>query len=512
VTTLLLGIDIGTTLTKGVLVDTDGRTLAEASRPAHLVSERPTWAEEDPDEWWENTAEICRELLSRAAVGADRIAGVGVTGMVPAMVLLDREGRPLRRSIQQNDARTGDEIRELRDRYDPERFFRLSGGSINQQVVAPKMLWLKKHEPDVVARLDTLFGSYDFIAYRLTGVRSVEHNWALESGLYDVRRERWSSELVDLAGLEPEQLPTPRRSDEVIGEVTHAAAEATGLAPGTPVVAGAADHVASAFATTAYGDGDLVIKFGGAGDILYSVDELVTDPRLFIDYHLVPGKYYLNGCMATSGSLLQWYAHRFCDGDVKAANAAGRSVYAWLDDAAAEVAPGSDGLVVLPYFLGEKTPLHDPAARGTVIGLDLHHGRHHLYRAMLEAVAYGFRHHVDVLHESGLKVRRVLAADGGARSDLWLQIAADVLETPVRRVAQHPGSSLGAAVAAGMGTGALDDWRAIERFVRLDRTFEPRSERFDVYRRLYGVYRESYERLRDLYPRLSVGAGDEGGT
>lgn len=509
-TPLLLGIDIGTTLTKGVLVDADGRTLAEASRPAHLVSERPTWAEEDPDEWWRNTAAICRELLQRASVRADRIAAVGVTGMVPAMVLLDREGRPLRRSIQQNDARTGNEIRELRDRYDPDRFFEISGGSINQQVVAPKMRWLAKHEPDVVANLDTLLGSYDYIAFRLTGARSVEHNWALESGLYDVRREQWSGELVELAGLEPRQLPEPRRSHELIGEVTRAAAEATGLAAGTPVVAGAADHVASAFATTAYGDGDLVIKFGGAGDILYSVDELVTDPRLFIDYHLVPGKYYLNGCMATSGSLLQWYADRFCSEEAREAAAANRSVYAWLDDAAAGIEPGADGLVVLPYFLGEKTPLHDPAARGTVIGLDLHHGRHHLYRAMLEAVAYGFRHHVDILHESGLEVRRVLAADGGARSDLWLQVAADVLEMPVRRVARHPGSSLGAAVAAGMGTGALDDWRSIERFVQLDRSFEPSADRFDTYRRLYGVYRESYERLRDLYPRLSPAAQDQG--
>lgn len=502
-TRILLGIDIGTTLTKGVLVDTDGRTLAEASRPATLVSERPAWAEEDPEQWWENTCSVCRELRETASVPADGIAAVGVTGMVPAMVLLDTQGRPLRRSIQQNDARTRVEIRELRERYDPERFFELSGGSINQQVVAPKMCWLAKHEPAVVARLATLMGSYDFIAFRLTGVRSVEHNWALESGLFDVRRESWSSELLDLAGLEPSQLPDPRRSHEVIGEVTRAAAEGTGLAPGTPVVAGAADHVASAYAATAYGDGDLVIKFGGAGDILYSVDELVTDPRLFIDYHLVPGKYYVNGCMATSGSLLQWYADRFCGDDATDAAAADRSVYAWLDEAAAKLEPGADGLVVLPYFLGEKTPLHDPAARGTVIGLDLHHHRHHLYRAMLEAVAYGFRHHVDVLHESDLEVRRVLAADGGARSDVWLQIAADVLETTVQRVAQHPGSSLGAAVVAGMGTGALDDWRAIERFVRLGRSFEPLSDHVDTYRRLYGVYRESYERLRDLYPLLA---------
>lgn len=499
----LIGIDIGTTLTKGVLVDLGGHTLAEASREATLVSERPTWAEEDPKEWWRNTCEVTRELLSDAGVDPAEVAAVGVAGMVPAMVLLDEDGQPLRHSIQQNDARTGEQIRALRAAFDPERFFEVTGGSINQQVVAPKMRWLAEHEPDVVTRLATLLGSYDYIAYRLTGARTVEHNWALESGLYDVRHEHWSDELLELAGLEAWQLPLPRASHEIVGEVSEEAADATGLRAGTPVAAGAADHVASAYATTAYEAGDLVVKLGGAGDILLSSDELVTDPRLFIDHHLVPGKYYLNGCMATSGSLLKWYVNGFCGEDVPRAERDGTPLYAWLDARAAERAPGSDGLVVLPYFLGEKTPLHDPAARGTVIGLDLHHDRYHLYRALLEAVAYGFRHHVEVLRECGLFVGRVLAADGGARSDLWLQIVADVLNTPVRRVAQHPGSSLGAAVVAGMAVGALDDWRAIERYVRLDRSFEPEKANVAVYDDRYDVYRQSYQRLRDLYPRLA---------
>lgn len=500
----LIGIDIGTTLTKGVVIDTEKHTLAEASRQATLVSEQPTWAEEDPEEWWNNACEVIGELLASAGIEAHDIAGVGVTGMVPAMVLLDESGRPLRRSIQQNDARTGEEIRILREEYDPQRFFELTGGSINQQVVAPKMRWLAKHEPEVVNGLHTLLGSYDYIVFRLTGTRTVEHNWALESGLYDVRERRWSEELLALAGLRPAQLPASRASHEVVGEVTASAARATGLRQGIPVVAGAADHVASAYATTAYGAGDLVIKFGGAGDVLFSVDELVTDPRLFIDFHLVPGKYYLNGCMATSGSLLKWYAQGFCESDAERADRTRRSVYELLDEAAGRTNPGADGLVVLPYFLGEKTPLHDPAARGTILGLDLHHGRQHVYRALLEAVVYGFKHHVDVLRESGLEVARVFAADGGARSDLWLQIAADVLELPVQRVAQHPGSSLGAAVTAGMGVGVLDDWRAIERYVRMDRVFQPTPRHRATYRRLYEVYRETYARLRDLYPRLTA--------
>ncbi|MEJ2356649.1 MAG: FGGY-family carbohydrate kinase [Deinococcales bacterium] len=500
---LLLGLDIGTTLTKGVLTDLHGGIVAEAEREATLYSEEPTWAEEDPEQWWENSCAVTRALLERAGARGGDVAAVGVSGMVPAMVLLDGEGVPLRRSIQQNDARTGTEILELKQGYDEDRFFRLTGGSINQQVVAPKARWLRKHEPHTLDRLSTLLGSYDYINFRLTGVRGVERNWALESGLYDLRQGRFSDELLELAGLVRHQLPDVHDAHDVIGVVHPVAAEATGLASGTPVVGGAADHVASAFATTAYADGDLVIKFGGAGDILLSLDGLVTDRRLFIDHHLVPGKFYLNGCMATSGSLVKWYLQQFCAEESERARREGRSAYELLDELAAGLDAGSDGLVLLPYFLGEKTPLHDPAARGTLLGLDLHHTRHHLYRAALESVAYGFRHHVDVLAELGLPIRRVLAADGGARSDLWLQIAADVLKMPVQRVAHHPGSSLGAAIAAGIGSGRLDDWSAVERYVHLDRRFLPDERASARYDRLYGVYRDTYTRLRDLYPRLA---------
>ncbi|MFO7545125.1 MAG: FGGY-family carbohydrate kinase [Trueperaceae bacterium] len=501
-TSLLLGIDIGTTETKGVLIDTDGAIVADAAREATLYSEQPNWAEEDPEQWWTNVGSITRELIAKSGDRADSIVGVGVSGMVPAMVLLDDDGNIIRRSIQQNDARTARQIEQVRGEYDPERFFAITGGSINQQVVPPKARWLHEHEPETMARLGTLLGSYDFVNYRLTGVRGVDRNWALESGLFDIAAEEWSAELIELARLQPSQLPPIHASHEVIGSVTLEAAAITGLSASTPVVAGAADHVASAFATTAYEDGDLVIKFGGAGDILYSLDRLVTDPRLFIDYHLVPGKYYLNGCMATSGSLVKWLVRNFCASDAEAAARLGQDVYAYLDERAADLPAGAQGLVVLPYFLGEKTPLHDPHARGTIVGLGLHHTRHHLFRAVLEAVAYGFRHHVDVLRERGLEIRRVLAADGGARSDLWLQIAADVLGHPVERIANHPGSSLGAAIAAGVGTGALPDWRSVERYVHPSRTFHPNEANAAVYDDIYAVYRETYARLADLFPRL----------
>ena len=499
----VIGIDIGTTQTKGVVIDADGGIVKEAAREATLISRRPTWAEEDPRQWWDNTVEIVRELLDDREVRQGRVHAVGVSGMVPAMVLLGPSGEPLRPSIQQNDARSGREVQELKTEFGDDEFFRRTGGSLNQQVVAPKMRWLRRHEPEVVESLATLFGSYDYVNFMLTGERTVEQNWALESGLLDVHDADWADDLIALATLSRDQLPRIVSSTEVVGSVTRAAAAATGLPEGTPVVGGAADHVASAFVTTAYANGDLVVKFGGAGDVLYSQSELVTDKRLFIDHHIVPGHYYLNGCMATSGSLVKWFVQNFASDAVEAAERDGLSPYQFLDLAAANVPVGSGGLVVLPYFLGEKTPLHDPNARGTILGLGLHHGQAHVYRAILEAVAYGFRHHVDVLDERELPVTRVLAADGGAKSDVWMQITANVLGRPVQRLASHPGSSLGAAFVAGMGVGVFDAWTDIERYVELSRPFEPEEAAVDVYDRLYPVYRTAYERLKDVFPTLT---------
>lgn len=515
-TNLLLGIDIGTTLTKGVVIEPGGRILAEAHRPVRLHAEHPGWAEEDAEQWWANTQEVIRELLDLAGCQGASVAAVGVSGMVPALVLLDAAGQPLRRSIQQNDARTDAEIVELRALVDEERFFAETGGSINQQLIAPKMRWLARHEPEAVAATHTALGSYDFVGYRLTGVLGIERNWALESGMWGLATAAWDDELVALAGLRRDQLPPVRASHEILGHVHASAAAATGLAEGTPVIAGVADHVASAFAAGVSEDGDLLIKFGGAGDVLYASAGALTDRRLFIDHHVIPGRYLLNGCMATSGSLVAWYVDNFCAEDRAAAAATAHSVYAYLDERAKDLPAGSGGLVLLPYFLGEKTPLHDPLARGTLVGLGLHHGREHVFRAVLEAVVYGFRHHVDVLAERGLPVTRVLASDGGAASDLWLQIAADVLGRPVTRVLRHPGSSLGAAFVAGKAIGAFERWDQIAEYVSLDRPIEPRPRQQATYESYYGIYRDLYRQLKELFPRLARAAatahGGEHGT
>jgi xylulokinase len=290
----------------------------------------------------------------------------------------------------------------------------------------------------------------------------------------------------------------------VIGQVSRAAAQATGLAAGTPVVAGCADHVASAFVAGIRQEGDLLIKFGGAGDILLATDRPRPDPRLFLDYHIVPGLFMPNGCMACSGALLNWIATTFAGAEADAAAAAGETPHQRLDRLAAALPPGADGLILLPYFLGEKTPIHDPYARGTLVGLGLHHTLGHVWRAALEAVVFGFRHHLELFEELGYAIRRVIASDGGASSRVWMQIAADALGRPIELLQGHPGSCLGAAYVAAVGVGAIDSCDAITRFVRPAGVVQPDPSAADPYRHAYGLYRDIYPRLKSLYPSLQA--------
>ncbi len=490
---LFLGIDIGTTSTKVVLIDTLGHILAEAARPAMLNSPRATWAEEDPEEWWRNVCLLIPEVLSKAQAASQDVGAIGTSGMVPTLILLDAGGRLLRPSIQQNDARAVDEIEDLQRRTDSVEILARTGSAITQQSIGPKLLWLRKHQPDVIGRAAHLMGSYDFIAYRLTGEFSIERNWALESGLFDLQREDWDDALLALASIDRSWLGRVHWPADVVGKLNDRSAEQTGLSSGIPVVAGSADHIASAFSAGLRQEGDLLVKLGGAGDILFSLDQAEMDPRLFLDYHVIPGKYLLNGCMASSGSLIRWFRDQF----------ASTLDYSDLDRLAADVPAGSDSLVCLPYFLGEKTPLNDPLARGTLVGLTLSHTRAHLYRAILEGIAFGFKHHLQVLAEHNRLPRRVRLTNGGARSLLWRQITADVLGLPLEQIAHHPGSSLGAAFVAGMGVGAFRDWSEIERFIEVSTVTEPNLQNHDCYEALFGIYREVYENLKSTYPKLA---------
>lgn len=492
----VIGFDIGTTSTIGILIGLPDRILHIASRPVTLVSRHPGWAEEDPEQWWANVSSIARELIEAGGIKASEVSAIGVTGMLPAVVLLDDNGRLLRPSIQQSDARCAAEVAELRQEVDEAAFTARTGNGVNQQLVIAKLLWIKKHEPEIFARIATVFGSYDYINWRLTGERAIEQNWALEAGFVNLASHQIDDDLVKLAHIKRQALPRKTLSHERLGQLTEEAARDLGLPAGIPVVAGAADHIASALAAGLTRPGDVLLKFGGSVDVLIATDRVAPDPRMYLDYHLVPGLYVPNGCMATGGSGLNWFVSNFAEGERPKAEAQGMTLHQWLDQQASAIPPGAEGVRILPYFLGEKTPIHDADVRGAILGLSLAHGPAHLWRALLESYAYAIAHHIEVLNDMGHAIENYFASDGGARSTVWMQIVADVLQKPVQRLAGHPGSCLGAAFTAAMGMGLAHDWSAIARFVSPADRLEPNPANAKI-------HAEGYKAFRELYPGIA---------
>ncbi len=346
----VIGLDIGTTGVKCAAIDRFGNLLFEGLRTHDAINLFPGFAEGDPDIWWDESLELLSEVV--ATLGKEGVSGIGVSGMVPTLILIDSNGKAIRPSIQMNDCRAVREIEELKDLIDEDEYFQRSGNMINQQVIFPKYLWLQRNEPENLSRAKYIMGSYNYITFKLTGVPGLELNWALESGMWSLQDDQWIPEILDSVGFEDSLLSPVYSPTDIVGRVTGEVSNITGLPKGTPVIAGSADHIASALAAGMNRVGDLLLKFGGGADILVVSDRPVTDKRLFIDYHDVPGMYIVNGCMASSGSVIKWFSEDISGTD-----------YSVLSRMAEKSPPGSKGLITLPYFLGEKTPIFDIRAR-----------------------------------------------------------------------------------------------------------------------------------------------------
>jgi xylulokinase len=493
----LIGIDIGTSSVKSIICDAEKyKVISESSAEHNLYSPFPGWAEENPEEWWRNTIRTVKNCIDKIAADPGDIKAIGVTGMVPAFIQLDKEGNLLRPSIQQSDARTYGEMEEIEKKIDRETFFKITGCSLNQQMIAPKILWMRNNEPEKFSKTSIIFGSYDYINYKLTGTYSVESNWALESGLYNIHNSNWSDEILDILGIKRELLPYINHPTTIIGQVKGDVAREMGLLKGTPVIAGVADHISSAFISGVREPGSLIIKLGSAGDILFSADKLITDKRLFIDYHLIPGNYYLNGCMASSGSLIKWFKEQFINNS--------KIDYKEMDIETLRIESGSNGIIVLPYFIGEKTPIFNPIARGVIFGLTTYHTKFHIYKAILESIGYAFKHHIDIIKEIGFVPNKVIASDAGAKSLIWVQILSNIFGTEINLLKQNLGSSLGAAFTAGMATNYFKSWDEAEKFSKISETVFPDLKENLKYKKFYSIYRKIYIDLIDEFKELNL--------
>jgi xylulokinase len=488
--TLVLGLDVGTTSTKAVLAHPEAGVVAQASAPSGLSSPHAGWAQADPHQWWRNVCDLVPQVLAEAHASSADIAAVATTGMVPAVIVTDSDNKPLRPAILQNDARATEEIRYLAGRLADLDFVNTTGSALTQQSVAPTLMWLATHEPDIWRRTRHVLGSYDWLSVALGAQPHVEQNWALESGLYALANGDLLTRVTDAARIEPSVLASIAKPGTAVGTVSQTAAAQTGLRVGTPIVCGGADHVLSAYAAGLAKPGDWLVKLGGAGDILAVTSDVLIDWRLYLDAHPREGLWLPNGCMATSGSLIRWFQ-----------SVAGDKPVAELEQEAAAATPAE--LICLPYFLGEKSPLHDPDLRGAFLGLHLGTTTGDLYRSILEAIGFGFRQHAEIFAERGIALGNAKVSNGGSRSRVWKQILADVLGVPLEPILDHPGAALGAALAAGVGTGLIGGFEDAASFVVTGDPVEPDQSLAGRYAEAYSIYRDSADVLTEISHRLS---------
>jgi xylulokinase len=501
----LLGVDIGSYSSKGVLVTPDGEVLATATVEHEMSIPRPGWAEHDADTvWWGEFVEITRRLLSGTYSGED-VGAVAVSAIGSCMLPVDKDGNALRPGVLYGiDTRSTAEIDWLNEHFGEQPMFDLGAMALTSQAIGPKILWLRNAEPEVYARTHKILTASSYPVLKLTGEMVMDrHSASYYNPLVDIRTLEWSPQFAEPI-IELERLPRLLWSDEIAGQVTREAAAVTGLKAGTPVTAGTIDAAAEAISVGVVDPGDLMIMYGTTMFFIQVTDRPTPDPRMWCCGFCFPGRYGIEGGMSTTGALTRWFRDQFGQREMTAEADGGGSAYAALAEMAGRIPPGSQGLVCLPYFSGERTPINDPMARGMYAGLTLSHTRAHMYRASLEGTAFGVRDNLDVMADMGADPKRIVAVGGGTQNPLWLQIVSDVSGKSQIVPERTIGASYGDAFLAGVAAGIIADRTAINReWVKAARTVEPDASMRSTYEPYHEIYKSLYASTREEMHRLA---------
>lgn len=495
----LIGMDIGTTGTKALLIDEQGAVRASATSEYPMYTPRPQWAEQDPEDWWRAAVEVLQLILEDADVSGEEIQAIGLTGQMHGMVMLDAAGQVLRPCILWNDQRTAAQCEWIMETIGRERFLDLTLNPALPGFTAPKIIWTRENEPEVYARAAKVLLPKDYIRFKLTGEYATEVSDASGTALLNVTKRQWSREVLAELDIPAEWLPRVVESPTVTGQVTAEVAELTGLKAGTPVVGGASDQAASGVGTGIVEPGLVSVTMGTSGVVFAYTEAPSRDPqgRLHTFCHAVPGKWHVMGVTLSAGGSLRWFRDALGLQEQHVARLTRVDPYEILTAEAATVPAGCEGLLFLPYLTGERTPYADPNIRGGFVGLTLRHDKRHMVRAVLEGVAYSLRDCIEIFRDLAVPINQVRAVGGGARSLVWRQIIADVFGTELVTVNITDSTAYGAGLLAGVGVGVYASVpEACAQTIRIVDRVEPKPINVALYDAYYPVYRSLYSALK----------------
>ena len=499
--TYYMGIDVGTSSVKGILAGPEG-LVAQASRDLKMEQPAPGWAEQNPEDWWQAVVPVVRELFSVSRIPVTELAGIGLTGQMHGLCCLDGSGHPLRPAILWCDQRTGEVAESMGRQMEEARLAQLSGNRPVAGFTLAKLLWVRAHEPEVFAATRKILLPKDYIRFRLTGRYGTEVSDASGMQLLDIRKRRFSPEILQAYGIPPEMLPEVTESQVVSGTVSREAASVLGIPSGIPVVGGAGDQAAAALGNGVAGPGMASLSFGTSGVVFAATGEPVRDPesRIQTFCHAVPDTWHVMGVTQAAGLSLQWFRDRMAPDILREAERTGGNAFDLLVSGARTVSPGSAGLVYLPYLMGERTPHLDSSATGVFFGINASHGREHFFRAVLEGVAFSLRDCLDLLDELMPGIGSLKATGGAVGNPEVRKILADVLERDLEMTETREAPALGAALLAATGTGYYPDMEtACRQTVRTTGILSPDPETAEIYRKTHSIYKALYRALRPVY-------------
>lgn len=490
-----LGIDIGTGGSRALLVDSDGKVAAGFTAPHEDIRmEKPLWAEQDPDNWWDAAQTAIRGVLAQAGASGGDVAGVGFSGQMHGLVLLDAAGKVIRPALIWCDQRCQEQVDWMNARAGADFVLEQTANPVLTGFTAPKLLWVRDYDPQSYEQVAQVLLPKDYVRFRLTGEYVGDVSDASGTALFDVVNRRWAAPLAEKIGVDASWLPEVVESSANAGAISAAAAKATGLNVGTPVVAGAGDQAASAVGNGIVSPGLVSCTIGTSGVVFAHMDEVGYDPagRVHTFCHAVPGKWHVMGVTQGAGLSLQWFRNQLAAG----------ADYDALTAEAAEAPAGSEGLYWLPYLMGERTPHLDPHARGGWVGLTAKHTRAHLVRAIIEGVSYSLKDCLEIVESLGAKVDAVRASGGGAKSAFWRQVLADIFDRPIATLETQEGSAYGAALLAMAGTGQFASVEeACQATIAESNRTAPAVNVAAGYQAAYKTFTELYPALKAALPR-----------